>query len=123
MDFPKNYLEKFKGFSRPNTTQTPDEIFDRFLPDLGLAELRVLLYIVRRTYGFKKDYDSISLRQITEGITTKEGKELDRGTGMTRRGALKAIQSLEKRGLIIVGRRKAEDGENEINVYSLRFKE
>ena len=34
------YMEKFKGFSRPNTTPTPDEVFDIFMTQLTHAELR-----------------------------------------------------------------------------------
>lgn len=113
--------ERFKGFSQPNTTPTPDEIFDRFLPELTHAELKVLLYIVRRTFGFTKDKDRISLKQIAEGIVTKEGKRLDYGTGLSRRGAIKAVKKLEKQGLITVRRVKTEDGYNNVNVYSLRF--
>jgi hypothetical protein len=48
----------FEGFSRPNYTQVPDELFDVLMPDLTEAELRVLLYIIRRTFGFKKDSES-----------------------------------------------------------------
>ena len=118
----KAYMEKFKGFSRPNTTPTPDELFDVFLTQLTHAELKVLLYIVRRTFGFKKDTDSISLKQISSGITTKDGRELDRGAGLSKQGAITAVQNLEKKGLIVVGRVKTKDGYNHINVYKLRFK-
>ena len=40
---------RFAGFDEPNYTQVPDALFDELLPHLGDAELRVLLYIVRRT--------------------------------------------------------------------------
>jgi len=116
------YMEKFKGFSRPNTTPTPDEVFDVFLTQLTHAELKVLLYIIRRTFGFKKDIDSISLGQISTGIVTKAGKQLDRGAGITKRGAIKAVQGLERKGLIVVWRKKTEDGNNKVNIYKLRFK-
>ena len=41
----------FEGFSSPNYTQVPDELFDILMPSLTDAELRVLLYIIRRTFG------------------------------------------------------------------------
>ena len=63
---------RFAGFQSPNYTPVPDELFDELLPDLGEAELRVPLYIVRRTFGFKKDSDSISLSQMIGGITTRD---------------------------------------------------
>ena len=120
------YMERFKGFSRPNTTPTPDELFDYFLTELTHAELKVVLYIIRRTYGFQKNSDSISLNQISSGIMVKrgknKGKQLDSGAGITKRGAIKAVQGLERKGLIVVGRKRTEDGYNEVNIYSLRFK-
>ena len=36
-------------------------LFDELLPYLSEAELKVLLYIVRRTFGFKKEADAISV--------------------------------------------------------------
>ncbi len=69
---------------RPTTTPVPDEIFDEWLAVLGHAELRVLLYIVRRTFGFdKRGGDTISYRQFTDGITTRDGRVLDRGCGVS----------------------------------------
>ena len=115
-------LDRFKGFARPNTTPTPDEIFDRFLHDLTHSELKVILYIIRRTYGFRKSSDRISLKQITDGLVTRGGKRLDHGTGLSRRGAISAVQSLEKKGLITVKRVRSEDGYNSVNVYGLRFR-
>ena len=49
---------KFQGFDSPTTTPVPDQFLDTllfFLTDLTDPELRVLLYIIRRTFGFKKD--------------------------------------------------------------------
>ena len=116
-------MEKFMGFASPNTTPTPDDLFDRFLPELNGGELKVLLYIIRRTYGFKKDSDAISLTQICEGIKTKTGKHLDYGTGLSLSAVKTAVKSLEKRGLIVVGRVKEDGGYNYVNTYSLRFQE
>src|SRR5919107_3547220 len=74
---------RFKGFLSPRYTQVPDELFDELMAHLSGAELKVLLYIIRRTFGFKKDTDTISLKQICSGITTREGEVLDRGTGLS----------------------------------------
>ena len=116
-------LERFKGFSKPNTTPTPDELFDRVMTELSHAELKVLLYIIRRTYGFKRETDSISLKQISEGIITKTGKQLDSGAAIDRRTAMRAVKHLEQKGLITVARVRTEDGYNYVNVYCLRFRE
>ena len=47
---------KFSGFVCPTTTPVPDQLFDELLHRLSGAELKVLLYIVRRTFGFKKSH-------------------------------------------------------------------
>src|SRR5690349_2189003 len=65
------------GFSAPRYTQIPDQFFDLWLPVLLEGELRVLLYIMRRTFGFKKEEDAISLSQITDGIMRRDGTVLD----------------------------------------------
>jgi hypothetical protein len=44
---------RFKGFLSPRYTQVPDELFDELMAYLSGAELKVLLYIIRRTFGFK----------------------------------------------------------------------
>ncbi|GAH63005.1 unnamed protein product, partial [marine sediment metagenome] len=50
--------KKFKGFTKPTYTQTPNEVFDILLDILNGSELKVLLYIIRRTFGFKKESDN-----------------------------------------------------------------
>src|SRR4051794_21031853 len=66
----------------PNGTIVPDDVFDVLTPKLTEAELRVLLYVVRRTFGFKKDRDSISISQMVSGMKKRDGTVLDAGTGM-----------------------------------------
>ncbi len=61
---------RFPGFQSPNYTMVPDELFDELMVELSGAELKVLLYIIRRTFGFKKDSDNISLSQLLNGIET-----------------------------------------------------
>ena len=116
-------VTRYRGFSKPNTTPTPDDLFDTFLSVLTHAELKVLLYITRRTFGFKKTNDRISLRQIAGGIVAKDGKRLDSGAGVNRRTAMRVVKRLESMGLITVKRVRTEDGYNRVNVYSLRFRE
>src|SRR5918911_705131 len=92
---------RFEGFESPNTTPVPDVVFDRLLAKLGEAELKALLYIIRRTFGFKKDRDPISFNQFLRGITTQDGRVLDEGCGVRDRTTLSsALKSLEAKGII-----------------------
>src|SRR5438132_9418642 len=63
---------RFRGFHSPNYTQVPDELFDELLAVLSGAELKVVLYVIRRTFGFKRESDNISLSQMLRGIRTKD---------------------------------------------------
>lgn len=113
--------KKFLGFRSPNYTQVPDELFDDLLPDLNKAELKILLYVTRRTFGFKKENDNISTHQIMKGIKTKSGKQLDRGTGLSNRAVINAVRSLEEKNIIIAHRRMDKEKGNLPTTYSLNI--
>jgi hypothetical protein len=55
----------------PNSTQIPNVLLDLIMPFLRPSERAVLLYICRRTYGFRRDVDAISLDQF--GVTSRNG--------------------------------------------------
>jgi hypothetical protein len=118
-----NNHASFPGFQFPTTTPVPDEVFDVLMPQLSGAGLKVLLYICRRTFGFKKESDSISLSQIAQGITTRDGRVLDGGTGLCKRHVQRALKVLEKKHIIKVTRTVDETGLNEVNTYSLNILE
>ena len=112
----------FRGFQSPNYTQVPDELFDELLPLLKEAELKVLLYIVRRTFGFKKERDPISFTQFINGITTKDGRILDRGCGVKSPTHLSnALKSLEEKGIIVSHKSGDLRRGKQATEYSLHF--
>lgn len=114
-----NHDSLFPGFRKPSYTQVPDELFDVLLPELSGAELKVLLYIIRRTFGFKRDSDAISLGQMLTGIVKRDGERLDAGTGLTKKTLLKALSSLIARQIIFAERRASSTQGNIATVYSL----
>jgi phage replication O-like protein O len=111
----------FPGFPFPNTTQIPNDVIDSLMPSLSGGELKVLLYICRRTFGFQKDSDRISLAQIAHGITTRTGKVLDHGTGLCKRHVITALKALEKKNIISITRTVDETGLNAVNTYRLNM--
>lgn len=113
---------RFAGFAKPTYTQVPDELFDELLPELTESELKVLLYVIRRTFGFKKDADAISIAQLAEGITTRDGRVLDKGTGLSRTSVKKASASLVEKGVLDVRQVLSPEGDYASNVFSLRFR-
>jgi hypothetical protein len=116
--------EKFKGYQTPNYTQIPNVFFDHQLACLTNNEVRVLLYVYRRTFGFHKTRDAISYSQFISGITTSDGRVLDEGCGIKNRTRLsEAIQSLIEKGMLVAYKSKTGQGDAEVTAYELRFEE
>ena len=111
----------YKGIPSLNGTIVPDDIFDVLMPLCSGAEFKVLAYIVRRTFGFKKESDAISLKQMVEGITTRDGKVLDRGTGLSKPTVSAAVKGLVEKGIIEVERNRSKEKGDEPTTYRLRF--
>src|SRR3712207_3965748 len=112
---------RFAGYSKPNYTIVPDELFDELLPKLSGAEIKVLLYIIRRTFGFKKNSDNISLNQICKGIATKDGRVLDQGTGLSQSTVLVALKGLVEKNILVATRRMSAEKGNEPTTYNLNL--
>jgi phage replication O-like protein O len=81
-----------EAFAVSGFTMVPDEILDTHLSKLSGSQLKVLLLIIRKTKGWQKKRDQISMSQFMEG------------TGLTRASVNLAIQSLEELQLIKVTR-------------------
>src|SRR4051794_29443154 len=113
---------EFGGFSSPNTTPVPDVLFDELLLRLDNAELRVLLYIIRRTYGFKRSSDDIAISQMVEGIRKKDGTVLDRGTGMSKGSVTRGLRGLLEKGVIVARRNTSKERGFEPTTYALKVK-
>lgn len=111
----------FTGFIFPTTTPIPDQVFDELLHLLSGNELKVLLYICRRTFGFKKESDTISLNQMVNGITTRDGRVLDRGTGLSKATVARCLNTLEERNIILRIRQYSDDRGDEPTTYALNI--
>jgi len=97
----------FPKFGAPHFTMIPNVFSDKYLPDLTGAEAKVLVVIMRKTYGWRKDRDAISLSQ------------LEKAAGLSRDSVARAVKSLEQEGYIIIER----GGGQAINVYCLNVEE
>lgn len=105
----------------PNSTAIPNFLLDFVIPQLPGPEAKCLLYICRRTFGFGKQADRISLSQFVEGVRRRNaGKTLDFGTGLSRPAVVAALKSLEALGLIAVN--KVEEGKTYQLKLSLNLK-
>lgn len=86
---------------------------------IGKPEFRVLIYVVRRTLGYKKRYDKISIGQMHKGIKQHNGTVLNRGTGLSKASIVRAVANLEKQGYITRTKGKIYNGSHTPTTYGL----
>jgi len=112
--------KRFEGFDAiPRTWDFPT-IIDEWVALLSGSEFKCLWYILRHTYGWQKNSDSISLSQFERGIYVKSKcRWLDRGTGLTRETITIALKKLLEKGFIRKIRVLGENGDMEINRYEV----
>ena len=105
----EKHVKDIGGILVPSAFQVPNEVIDDgWLKELGGAEVKVLLYIIRKTFGYNKiSGDQIPLSQIIQG------------TGLSRQSALSSIAVLEACALIRVVRGQSADGTKHVNFYKL----
>lgn len=89
----------------PNYTQVPNAVIS-LMPELKESELKVLLAIVRKTFGWQKNRDRISLSQLQEI------------TGLGRASVSEAIHSDKFRGIVKVHKTK-KGNEFEMIIHSM----
>lgn len=99
----------------------PDQLFDELLPLLGLAEMRILLFLIRCTFGSRRPMAEVSLRQMMEGVSDAEGYPLAPGVGMSKATVCRALVSLRRRRVIIAERQRSDDQGNEPTRYRLNM--
>lgn len=87
----------------PNAFQIPNSVIDELLAKLTCAELKCYLFVVRKTKGWNKESDSISVSQFMEV------------TGLSNRSVITACESLVQMGLL-----ERSGGERKLNTYSVK---
>lgn len=87
----------------PNTTQTPNLYLDKLMVLLDEGELKTLLYAVRRTMGFHKGSDHISISQFMNGNgrVDENGEPLEYGTGLSKSTQIAVLKRLVGFGLLV----------------------
>ena len=87
----------------PNAFQIPNSVIDELLAKLTCAELKCYLFVVRKTKGWNKESDSISVSQFMEV------------TGLSNRSVITACESLVEMELL-----ERSGGERKLNTYSVK---
>jgi hypothetical protein len=75
-------------FEKPNYHNTPNEFVDTYLKDLSGAETKIINVVFRKTFGFHKDFDYISIGQFMDY------------TGLSNRQVIDSTKSLIEKDMI-----------------------
>lgn len=95
----------FSGFDTPkqNWFRMPNEWIDICAEISSLAEVKVVQYVMRHTwghqeYGIRK---RISVDEFMNGRWRKNGERMDKGTGLSKPSVITGLRSAVERGLLI----------------------
>lgn len=75
-------------FESPNYTQAPNDLFDTHLRGLGEAELKVILVVIRHTFGYHREEFVLSSRKMADI------------TGLSLHGVMDGAKAAEEHGFI-----------------------
>ncbi len=113
----------FDGLDGLSGTTFPDVLLDQVMANLTGAEFKVLAYIVRRTIGFGRASDTISLDQICSGVRGRNDAVVDAGTGLSKKTAIAALKGLQDKGVVVARKATGKDRVNLPTALSLRFRD
>src|SRR5919107_3599996 len=116
----------FPGFDRPesNFFRMPNSWTDITAEIDNIAELKVVEYILRHTWGYQ-EYDikkHITIDEFVNGRRRQDGSRMDRGTGLSERAVYDGLRKAVGNGLI---EEEIDDSDRSRvkKFYSLRMRE
>ena len=94
----------FNGFKQPkeNWSKLPNELIDALSIIETIGELKVILYILRHTWGYHDSEKKITLDEFQHGRKYSDGSRIDSGTGLSRPTILSGIEKAVEHGFINV---------------------
>jgi hypothetical protein len=103
-----NTLSKpnFQGFSKPeaNFFRLPNEWTDITASITSLAEMKVVEYVLRHTWGYS-EYDlvkKITTDEFMHGRKRIDGTRIDKGTGLSNKSVVEGLSKAVEHGLLEV---------------------
>lgn len=99
----------------PNSFQVPNYYADVVMELLNEAELKILMYAIRQTFGFRKDTERISLSEFCGGKYLN-GKQVSHGTGVSRGAAINALKMLLRTRILLLTAKGTAKNSNEYGI-------
>lgn len=115
-------VEEFTGFDPPrqNWTKVPNALFDALPRFSSHAELAVVLYCVRSTWGYGTASRRITLDEFENGRKRRDGSRIDAGCGMSRASIISGLKRAIAHGFL-VATEEGPDGGRMSKRYAVRI--
>jgi hypothetical protein len=99
-------MSDFQGFRRPtqNWYALPNEWTDITAKINSLAELKVIEYVLRHTWGFNRGwgkFQRISTEEFSNGRKRKKGGRIDQGTGLSQSSVYEGLKKAVRDGYLV----------------------
>jgi hypothetical protein len=93
---------KFNGFVPPtqNWSKLPHQLIDALHLIETEAEIKVILYILRHTWGYHDEEKKITMDEFCNGRKRQNGTRIDNGTGLTKNAVKDGINRAIEHGFI-----------------------
>lgn len=116
----------FPGFEKPtaNFSKLPHGLIDALPIVDSLAELKVILYVLRHTWGYQ-EYSlpkRITMDEFENGRKLADGNRLDSGVGMVKNSIKSGIAKAIEHGFLIRKREQIDDMARSSYVYALAIR-
>lgn len=99
--------EVFEGFFNPTMfvvgfTQLPHEFIENLHKIESIAEIKVILYVMRHTWGFQEfdTWKHLTTDEFMYGRMTKDGR-MDNGTGLSKVSVITGIEKAIEHGFLL----------------------
>lgn len=91
------------AYPEENWSKLPHQFIDEAMPNINsLSELKVILYILRHTWGRGDDEKKITVDEFEKGRKNKSGERIDNGVGMSRNSIKSGLSLAQKHGYITI---------------------
>lgn len=98
--------DRFQGFRRPKAkfVRLPNDFIEQELCHIeSLAELKIILYVMRHTWGFGEYYiwKKFTIDEFMHGRKRRDGERFDQGTGLSDYGVKDGIKRAKEDGYLL----------------------
>ena len=97
-------MSEFEGFDNPkqNWSRIPHQLIDALPIITSEAEMKVILYVLRHTWGFGDQRKTISIDEFCNGRKRRDGNRFDSGVGLSENAVKDGLKRAIEHGFLTI---------------------